>query len=781
MIDSQQRLAEALSSVGAGFIATDRNGRVTHVNSLAERVTGWSEADAHGRILWDVLIQEGRRPELVLMNPVEVTLGQEFAAQETDGVVVIARDGTRTSLELKSQLMQAEDGGVQGLTIVFRENDRLGRDGVGAGAGAAPGQGVGMGHRAAQDMFGRFAREAARIGEWDLNLATGIGTHSALAGRCFGYGEAAGEWTFEKFMRHVHPDDRAEVRRSIRADINDMKDWHSDCRVIWPDGSIHWISLGGTCLRENGSARRVLGVVTDITQQRLAEEARLTAQRLEAEKWRIQEASRLRSQFLANMSHELRTPLNSIIGFSDLLLSGAVAPDSQKHRVFLGHIATGGRRLLQLINDVLDLSRVEAGNLEFSPEPLHLPDLVREVVGELRTWHPNKHIDVTVDIDSGLTDLVLDPARLRQVLVTYLSTAVKFAAAGGRVTVRGRQEGVAQVRIEVEVMSIGLQEADLLRLFNEFRQFEAVFDTQHQGSDLGMTLCRRLVEAQGGTVGVSNVSGRGSVVHFILNRIHGTGASGDVPVLPPTVKPNGQRLLVIQDHQHDQPGLTYGLSTAGFDVDSASTGEQAVLRASHNAYDAIALDLLLSDESGLKVLETIRSEGPNRASPVVSVSIAADRGSAATFAIANVLSKPINNEEIAHSMQRFLSQLPRTPRVMVIDDDPAALDLMRATLGGLGIECIALSDGRQALKDIGIHRPDALILDIMMPDFDGFAVLDALRRIPIWRDTPVFIWTNMTLTSEEYASLKRSAHDILSKGGGALETMLDDLRNRRQG
>lgn len=632
-----------------------------------------------------------------------------------------------------------------------------------------------------QDKFFRFAMEAASIGEWNLDLHTGVGNYSAHLARCFGYGDGPGEWTFRKFMRHVHPDDRADVRRSIRADIGRMKDWHSECRVIWPDGSIHWIGLRGFFPRDQGSAGRVMGIATDITQQRLAEQARLTLQRLEAEKWRIQEDGRLRSQFLANMSHALRTPLNAIIGFSDLLSSGTVSPESPKHRAFLGHIATGGRQLLQLVNDILDLSRAEAGNLEFSPGALHLPGLVREVVGELQATHPSKRVDIAVDIDPTLTDLELDSDRLRQVLRTYLSTAMKFAASNGPVTMRGRAQGTAQFRIEVEVMGAGLEESDRLRLFNEFRQFDAGFNRQHQGSDLGMVLCRRLIEAQGGTVGVSDVAGKGSVVHFILNRVHGARPSGADHALVPPVKRNGQRLLVIQDDQHDQPGLTYELSAAGFDVDSASTGQQAVLRANHNAYDAIALDLLLSDQSALKVLETIRNEGPNRESPVVSVSIAADRGNAATFAIANVLCKPINNEEIAHAMRRFLSRLPRTPRVMVIDDDPMALDLMRTTLASLGIECIGLSDGRQALKDIGTHRPDALILDLMMPDFDGFAVLDALRRIPVWRDTPVFIWTSMTLTSEEYASLKRSAHDILSKGGGALETMVDDLRNRRQG
>ena len=373
----------------------------------------------------------------------------------------------------------------------------------------------------AQDRLLRFAMEAASIGEWNLDLNKGIGHYSAHLARCFGHGDGPGEWTFAKFMRRVHPDDRADVRRSIRAEIGGTKDWHSECRVIWPDGSIHWIVLQGFFLRDRGGAHRAMGIVTDMTQHRLAEQARLTLQRLEAEKWRIQEDDRLRSQFLANLSHELRTPLNAIIGFSDLLLSGTVSPESPKHRAFLGRIASGGRQLLQLIDDVLDLAKAEAGNLEFSPEPLHLPDLVGEVVGELQATHPSRRIDIAVDIDPALTDLELDSGRLRQVLRTYLSAAMKFAASNGHVTMRGRAQGAAQFRIEVEVMGAGLEKSDLLRLFNEFRQFDAEFNRQHPGSDLGTVLCSRLIEAQGGTVGVSDVAGKGGLAYFILNRVHG--------------------------------------------------------------------------------------------------------------------------------------------------------------------------------------------------------------------------------------------------------------------
>ncbi|MDB5999197.1 MAG: luxQ 1, partial [Rhizobacter sp.] len=197
------------------------------------------------------------------------------------------------------------------------------------------------------------------------------------------------------------------------------------------------------------------------------------------------------------------------------------------------------------------------------------------------------------------------------------------------------------------------------------------------------------------------------------------------------------------------------------------------------AYDGITLDLQMPDQRGLGVLASIRSHGPSRESPVVGMTVPAQAGGSARFAIANVLCKPIRSEEVALAMARFNLGQAGGCRVMVIDDDPLSLDVMRATLANIGIEAVCVADGRTALRDIDKHRPDAIVLDLMMPEFDGFAVLDVLRQLPKWRETPVFIWTSMLLTEEEYASLSRSAQLILSKGGGALASMLEGLRQWR--
>jgi PAS domain S-box-containing protein len=760
----QQSLAVTLASIDAGFLATDRNGKVTHMNAVAETVTGWSQRDAMGQDLWTVFEREDRPAAYLPRNPVDLMLEQQVTVDTEQRLVAISRAGTRTPLELKAALMRSDDGQISGMAMVFRNMTRQRR------AEAAL--------RDSEAQL-RFTLEAARVGDWLLDLETGLMQHSARHDRCFGYAEAQANWNFDTFIRHVHEDDRAEVELTLQRAVKEERDWRIQCRVVWPDGSVHWISKHGSMQLQGDKATRMLGIVSDITEQRQAENARLTAQRLEAENRQIQEASRLKSLFLANMSHELRTPLNAVIGFADLLHSGFIKPDSPKHQEFLGHIGTSGRHLLQLINDVLDLSKVESGKFDFFPEPVNLAVLMQEVQDVLHTALSRKAIHITTQIDPEIGDLLLDPARLKQVLYNYLSNAIKFTAAGGRVALRALAEGPDHFRIEVADTGIGISPADLPRLFTEFQQLDAGYSKQHQGTGLGLALTRRLVQAQGGQVGVRSTVGAGSVFYAVLNRQHGLDSRRAESAAQAPYAPQADRVLVIEHDERDQARLVEALSRAGFQVDAATDGPHALRRARATAYAALTLDLSLPGQRGLALLDDIRSQGASHASPVLGVSMAADPNLSAAFSIANVLSKPIRSDEIWSALSRYRLHGEARANVMVIDDEALSLDLMRTTLKSIGVEAVCFQDGRVALQEIDRHRPDAIVLDLMMPGFDGFQVLDALQRLPAWREVPVFIWTSMLLTDDEYATLARSVRAILLKGGGAMDAVLDRLRRLR--
>ena len=255
----------------------------------------------------------------------------------------------------------------------------------------------------------------------------------------------------------------------------------------------------------------------DITEQK-ALEAQLRAknQELEEQYRRVQEANRLKSEFLANMSHELRTPLNSIIGFADLMHKRKVGPVSAKHEEFLGDILTSARHLLQLINDVLDLSKVESGKMEFRPERVELTRIVREVTEGMKTLVTQKRIDLRAEVDPGLGAVTTDPPKLKQVLYNYISNALKFTPEGGRVTIRAAAVPPDAFRIEVEDTGIGIRREDLGKLFAEFQQLDASTSKRYAGTGLGLALTKRIVETQGGAVGVESEPGRGSTFFAVL-------------------------------------------------------------------------------------------------------------------------------------------------------------------------------------------------------------------------------------------------------------------------
>ncbi|EHR72057.1 PAS domain S-box [Burkholderiales bacterium JOSHI_001] len=756
LIDIQQSLAVSLASIDAGFIATDRQGRVTQMNAVSERLTGWLQAEALGRQLWDVFAREGREASMLSNNPVDLVADQGLTVDDVHNVVAIARDGTRTPIEVKVALTCGEDGQERGLAMVLRDRTRTLQAEVDASRLAA-------------------IVESSNDAIISKTLDGRITSWNSAAKALFGYeaNEAIGQ-----SVQMLIPRDRQDEEMRILVNLDQgVRVPAFDTVRRAKDGHLIEVSLTISPIRDaDGTIVGASKIVRDITQRRQAEQARLKIEQMEAENRQIQQANRFKSQFLANMSHELRTPLNAIIGFSDLMLAGKVSPGSPKHRSWLGHISASGHHLLQLINDILDLSKVESGKFEFFPEPVDLPRLLKEIGDVLHAGIERKGISIRAELDPQLDAIVLDHARLKQVLYNYLSNAIKFTPNAGCITVRVTADDEEHILVEVEDTGIGIAADQLPRLFMEFEQIDAGRNKQHQGAGLGLALTRRLVEAQGGSVGVRSETGKGSVFFARLNRIHGTDATRAKAGDRPEPDARTHRLLVIEDDPHLQARLVEGLLGAGYGVEAASSAAQAVRLALGARFDGLTLDLLLADCSGLGLLSDIRNEGNSARARVMGVTVPVHGSGAASFAVADILSKPLRSGDLALAMATFRGPNGATTRVMVIDDDPMALDLMHAALADVGVEAVCLQDGRQALREIDKHQPQAIILDLMMPEFDGFAVLDALHQLPEWWDTPVFIWTSMMLTDDEYASLASSARTIVSKGGGDLMAMLERLK-----
>jgi PAS domain S-box-containing protein len=288
-----------------------------------------------------------------------------------------------------------------------------------------------------------------------------------------------------------------------------------------------------------GGISGVVLVFRDQTEERKIEEVHKRSFQLESRNLRIEEGSRLKSEFLANMSHELRTPLNAIIGFAELMHRGKVGPVSAEHEEYLGDILTSSKHLLHLINDVLDLAKIESGKMEFRPESVDLATLAREVCDILRGLAASRRLQVETHVDPEVATVIVDPARVKQILYNYLSNAIKFTPSGGRVSIRFGPEGSDLFRIDVEDTGVGIAAGDLGRLFVEFQQLDASAAKEYQGTGLGLALTKKLAEAHGGRVTVRSTPGEGSTFTAILPRVMMMTRGGH-----PTV-PERQRLLPL--------------------------------------------------------------------------------------------------------------------------------------------------------------------------------------------------------------------------------------------
>jgi PAS domain S-box-containing protein len=399
-----------------------------------------------------------------------------------------------------------------------------------------------------------------------------------------------------------------------------------------------------------GDKRLVRGSILDISERKRLEQIRARSTELELQNRRIRESSRLKSEFLANMSHELRTPLNAIIGFAELLYEGRIERGSQKEHEFLGTIGVSARHLLHLIDDVLDLSKVEAGRLELRPEPVDPAQLSDEVCDIMRPLADEKHIGLSLHCEP-VHDVTLDPARYKQVLYNFLSNAIKFTPDGGSVTVRVRPDGNDWLRMEVEDTGIGIAPWDIGLLFVEFQQLDTGLSKKHEGTGLGLALTKRLVEAQGGSVGVASTVGKGSTFHALLPRRAMSGTASAGRRTPSAVRKGAApRVLVIEDDMREQTGIVELLMRASYAVDTADNGTEALARLRSHRFDAVTLELLLPDMSGLDLLAAIRTTGDNAAVPVIVLTELAEELALVGIAVHQILRKPLDGPKLLDAL-----------------------------------------------------------------------------------------------------------------------------------
>jgi len=535
----------------------------------------------------------------------------------------------------------------------------------------------------------------------------------------------------------------------------------------------HWVQISERRTSEGGT----VSVFTDINELKLREEA------LEAARQEAVTANQVKSEFLANMSHELRTPLNAIIGYSQLLQEDAVDAGDETSLPDLKKIENAGKHLLGLINDILDLSKIEAGRMDLYVEAVDVPALVEDVrlmVEPLAGKNGNRLV-FECPPDAGA--IRSDVTKLKQCLLNLLSNACKFTEQGA-VTLKVTRSADGMIDFAVSDTGIGMTEAQMAKLFQAFVQADGSTTRRFGGTGLGLAITRSFAKIMGGDVTVSSEVGKGSTfllrlpVDHALTRPETEEDEAATPATP-AANPNetGALILVIDDDAAARRIIGAYLTREGYRVVYAASGREGLAMAQEQRPDAITLDIMMPQVDGWSVLTSLKNTPELANIPVILVSIAGDKGLGFSLGAAASLSKPIDRGELMAALRTHLQEQSGGV-VLIVEDDPPTRELTERTVASLGHEAALAGNGQEALAWLDHNPlPSLIVLDLLMPEMDGFEFLTNLRSRPAWRDLPVIVITAKQIEAHEREMLENHTKQIIAKGHSAHRELARAVRD----
>jgi CheY-like chemotaxis protein len=493
-------------------------------------------------------------------------------------------------------------------------------------------------------------------------------------------------------------------------------------------------------------------------------------------------ANKAKSAFLANMSHELRTPLNAIIGYSELLQEEAESLGIPAFTADLEKIREAGRHLLALINEILDLSKIEAGRMTLSYETIEVTGLVETVATTGRPLVEAKGNALVVQVAADVGRIRTDPMRLRQCLLNLLSNAAKFTERG-RVTLRVDRisaGGVDRIQFQVQDTGIGMTPAQLEKIFEPFVQAAEDTAVRYGGTGLGLAIVRDLIRLLGGDIQVQSKPGLGSTFTMLLP------VSGEQSEAVPTVDTSvprqeannplaemGALVLVVDDQQESREILSRHIRKGGFNIAVAANGEEGLQLAKTLKPAAITLDVMMPGMDGWQVLGRLKTDPELADIPVIMCSILDDRKKGFMLGASDYLTKPVDRNRLLQSLQEY--RRAARSHVLLVEDDPDQRNLLELTLIQAGWIVINVANGAQALSSMQQLRPDAIVLDLMMPEMNGFEFLAELRKHEAWNEIPVVIVTSMDLTEADADRINDRVASIIHKEEHDLRSLLNTV------
>ena len=753
---ASQRLFEGVmenAPIGLGVL--DPSLRIRHVNHALAKMSERALSATPGMSIWDVIPQLRNTLEAKLQR---VLQGHRAAGAEVDAASSARADQIR-SYQVNFYPLRTSATTIEGVGMVIEDVTARKRA-----------------ERATRESEERFRSlvQASAAMIWTADATGAFVKPQPNWTRFTGQPEAE-SLGWGRF-RCLHPDDVETTKGAWRLANDTRTPVALEHRVRRADGEWRHMALSvAPVLEEDGSVREWVGSHTDITDRKEAEIA------LAAAKEAAENANKAKSSFLANMSHELRTPLSAVIGYSEMLEEEAEEIGEQSMLSDLGKIKSNAKHLLGLINDVLDLSKVEANKMELFAEDIEVADFLHDAAGTVEALIQRKSNSLVVDPGEAVGTMHTDAVKLRQCLFNLLSNAAKFTESG-TITLSAHREPALEgdwISFAVRDTGIGMTPEQLAKLFQRFTQADETTTRKFGGTGLGLALSRAFAHLLGGDIDVASVEGQGTCFTLRVPAVFPertfepeTSPEAAVQAVTDQGNGNGDLVLVIDDEASQRDLMTRFLQRQGFAVRTASDGRSGLDLARSLSPRVVLLDVMMPGMDGWSVLNALKADSTTIKIPVVMVSFVADANVSAAMGAADAVPKPVDWARLTAVMERFREQ---GGDVLVVDDDADMRHRLRSVLEKGGWTVSEAGNGAEALDKVVHAPPHLILLDLTMPVMDGFSFLHRLRQTPGCADIPVVVLSARDLTGEERDSLD-GANRILRKGETSMRELTAELR-----
>jgi PAS domain S-box-containing protein len=746
-----------LESIADGVVVADSNGKFVLFNAAAEEFLGIGATEAppdQWSAQYGTYLADGVTP----FPSNELPLVRAIRGESVDAIEVFIRNAHVPDgrlLSIHGRPLRGEDGSLKGGVVVFHDMTERRR--------------AEEALRQSEERFRLLVSEVTGYAILMLDTEGRIATWNAGAERIKGY--KSKEIIGQHFSLFYPREDVEQGKPANELKIaTEHGRFEEEGWRVRKDGSRFWASVVITALRDATGRLRGFGKVTrDITERKRTEELLLQA------KEQAERTSKFKDQFLSTMSHELRTPLNAVLGFSDLLADPRYGPLNEKQRRYIDHIHTGGKHLLSLISDILDLSKIEAGRMELAMESITVDAAFAEVLSVMQPLADKKSHVLSKSVEAGLA-VRADATRFKQVLMNLLGNAIKFTPQGGRIELAAHLDG-GSICMEVRDNGPGIPPEEERRIFEAFYRLRES-GKKTEGTGLGLAITQRLVELHGGELGLKSQVGRGSCFYFSLPAV----ASAQEPLTRKTESASRSlgpaRILVIEDDRVTAQLIQSQLTSAGYQVTLCEEPQKALDVAAQLQPSAITLDIVMKPKNGWEVLVQLKRDPRTAHIPMIVVSIVDQPSMGTLLGADEYLVKPVDKTTLLDAIARHAGTQHVTKRageILVVEDDTPTREFIAEMLSAQGYAVATAADGAQARAQVAASLPQLVILDMMLPEVSGFELLGEWRASLRTAGLPVFVLTSKDLSQEEKSYLRTHAEALLHKQQPWHEALIKQL------